>query len=203
MIPPDVGDLAPVGFVVTRDAFGPGKRALVGILVAGNALGLQPEKGGVTAAVAAVVTILATNRRMSAPEGPTRLAMIETLRSAARPANELCVSSEMLDVTSTALLPAILASVETRLLSYPASQVIMASKASVGIESPPSRVALAAIRVAIDVGVVTAELSRGQKLGAGLPRHEHASNRCRYHQASHAHQRCDAPAHSEKIQRYP
>ena len=156
-----------------------------------------------TAAVATVVTVLASNRRMSAPEGPTRLAMIETLRSAARPANELCVSSEMLDVTSTALLPAILASVETRLLSYPASQVIMAPKAGVCIEPLACRVALAAGCVANEVSVVTAELSRGQKLGAGLTRHEHASNRCRYHQASHAHQRCDAPAHSEKIQRYP
>ena len=42
MILPDVGNLAPVGFVMARSAFLAAKRSLVGIFVARNAVGLQP-----------------------------------------------------------------------------------------------------------------------------------------------------------------
>lgn len=40
MILPDVGDFAPVRLVVTRDALGPFEAAFVGIVMAGNAVGL-------------------------------------------------------------------------------------------------------------------------------------------------------------------
>jgi hypothetical protein len=111
MILPDVGDFAPIGFVVARDAFRPFKRSLMGIFVARHAFGLQPEKRSVTAPVLAVVTVRASNRCVSALERPTRLAMIETLPRAARPPHEPRVPSEMLDVTSAAVLAAILAPV--------------------------------------------------------------------------------------------
>jgi hypothetical protein len=42
MIRLDVGDLAPVGLVVARSAFRPGKPSCMWIFVAGHALGLQP-----------------------------------------------------------------------------------------------------------------------------------------------------------------
>jgi len=72
MVAPDVGDLAPVGFVVARRAFSPRKSALVGILVAGHTVGLQPEKRRLTATVAAIVTVLTSNRGMSPLERPAR-----------------------------------------------------------------------------------------------------------------------------------
>ena len=60
MILPDVVDLAPIGFVVTGDAFRPFKRSLMRIFVARHALGLEPEVRCVAAPVLAVVTVLAS-----------------------------------------------------------------------------------------------------------------------------------------------
>ena len=60
MISPDVGDFAPIGFVVARSAFLPRKGSLMGIFVARHALGLQPEVRCVAAPVLAVVTVLAS-----------------------------------------------------------------------------------------------------------------------------------------------
>ena len=111
MISPDVGDLAPIGFVVARSAFLSGKGPLVRIFVTGHTLGLQPKKRRVTAPVLTIVTVLTANRCMSTSERPTRLTMIEALFSAARPPDESRVPSEMLDVASAAVLAAILAPV--------------------------------------------------------------------------------------------
>jgi len=129
--------------------------------------------------------------------------MFEELGRAARPANEPRVPSEMLDVTTSAVLPAILAPVEARLPPYLAAQIIVAPEASVGIDPLPGRVTLAAIRITIDLGVVAGELSGGQKLGTGRPGHQRPGNRGHSRQAAHDCQRCDASPHSEKIQRYP
>jgi len=52
--------------------------------------------------------------------------MIEARLHATRPTDELCVPTEMLDVTLPALLPAILATVQTRLLSDSRCEVIVA-----------------------------------------------------------------------------
>jgi hypothetical protein len=129
--------------------------------------------------------------------------MIESVACTARPPDEPRTPSEMLDVTSTALLPAILPSVQTRLFPYLRCQVIVAPKAAVGIEPPAGRVALAAVRIAIDIGVVAGELPRRQKLSPGWTWHQRSGNCGHYHQAAHHHQSGDAPPHSEKIQRYP
>jgi hypothetical protein len=200
---PNVGDFAPIGFVVAGEAFGPRKRAFVGILMTGHALGLQPEKRCMAAPVPAVVAVLTSNRSMCALERPARLAMIKPVAPAARPADEPRIPTKVLDVTSTAFLPAILPSVQARLLPYLSAQVIVTPKARVRIEPSAGRVALAAIGIAIDVGVITGELSRGQKLGAARVRRQRSGNRNRYHQAAHDRQSGDAPPHSEKIQRYP
>jgi hypothetical protein len=109
----------------------------------------------------------------------------------------------MLDMASTALLPAILAPVQTRLLPYLGAQVIVAPEACVRIDPLSRRVTFAAIRVAIDVGVSTGKLTRGQELRAGRARHQRSGNRSHDHQAADDHQSGDAPPHSEKIQRYP
>ena len=159
MILPDVVDLAPIGFVVTGDAFGTCKRALVRILVTGQAVGLQSEIRSVAAAVLPFVTVPALNRPMGAFERPTRLAMIEALRPAARPADEPRIPSKMLDVTATAVLPAILASVEACLLPNLNPQIVVAAKAGVGVDPFARRVTFAAIRIAIDVGVAGSEFS--------------------------------------------
>jgi hypothetical protein len=159
MISPDIGDLAPVGFVVARSAFLSGKGPLVRILVTVHTLGLQAEKRGVTAPVLTIVTVLASSRRMSPLERPTRLTVVETLFGAARPPDESRVPSEMLDVASATVLAAILAPVQTCLLPYLGAQVIVAPKASVRIDPFARRVTFAAVRIAIDVGVGTSEFS--------------------------------------------
>jgi hypothetical protein len=203
MISPDVGDFAPIGFVVARSAFLSGKGPLVRILVTGHTLGLQAEKRGVTAPVLTIVTVLTANRCMSTSERPTRLTMVEALFSAARPPDESRVPSEMLDVASAAVLAAILAPVQSCLLPYLGAQVIVAPKASIRVDPFARRVTFAAVRIAIDLGMATSELPRGQKLGAGRPGHQRSGNRGHYHQAADDGQSGDAPPHSEKIQRYP
>jgi hypothetical protein len=107
----------------------------------------------------------------------------------------------MLDVTATAVLPAIFAPVEACLLSNLNTQIVVAAKAGVDVDPFARRVALAAIRIAIDVGVGTGELPRGQKLGTGWARHQRSGDRGHGHQGAHDQQRCNAPPHSEKIQR--
>jgi len=203
MILPDVVNLAPIGFVVTGSAFLPRKGPLMGIFVAGHTVGLQAEEGCVSAPVGAIVAVLASSRLVSAFERPTRLAMIELLLATTRPADELRIPSEMLDVTATAVLPAILASVEACLLSNLDAQVVVAAKAGVRIDPLARRVTFAAIRIAIDVGVGTGELSWGQKLSASWAGHQGSGHRRCYHQAADDHQAGDVSPHSEKIQRYP
>jgi hypothetical protein len=65
---PDVGDLAPVGLVVTRRAPGVLKAALVRIFVARCAIGSESEIRRVSATIADVVTVLATDRCVRAFE---------------------------------------------------------------------------------------------------------------------------------------
>jgi hypothetical protein len=107
----------------------------------------------------------------------------------------------MLDVTATAVLPAILASVEACLLPNLNPQIVVAAKAGVGVDPFARRMTFTAIRIAIDVGVGAGELPRGQKLGTGWARHQRSGNRGHGHQGAHDQQRCNAPPHSEKIQR--
>lgn len=197
----NASDLAPIGLVVARDAFGACKSAFVRVLMAGNAFGLQSEKRGVSASVAAVVAVVASNRSVRSLERPPRLTMIETRRAATRPAHEFCVSPEMLDVTLATLLAAIFSSMETCLLSYAPRQVVVAPEAGVGVEPFAGRMAFAAMRVSIDVRMTTGELSRRQKLCPGGARHQRPGHRSRYHEAAYDRQRYGTPTHSEKIQR--
>jgi hypothetical protein len=84
--------------------------------------------------------------------------MIEALRPAARPADEPRIPSKMLDVTATAVLPAILASMKACLLSYLDAQVIVAAKAGVRIDPLACRVTFAAVCIAIDIGMGVGQL---------------------------------------------
>lgn len=156
-----------------------------------------------SASIAAVVTVLAVHRRVSPFERPTRLPVLEARGSAPRPADERRASAQMLDVTSAAVLSSVLASVQALLPSYPCTQVIVAPKASIRVEPPSRRMAFTAVRIAVDASVITAELTRREKLGPGLPRRQRSGKHRGDHQAAHDDQRCGAPAHSEKIQRYP
>jgi hypothetical protein len=70
MVSPDVRDLAPIGFVVTRSAFLPSKGSLMGIFVTGHTLGLQSEKRSVATPIAAIVAVGASRRRVSTLERP-------------------------------------------------------------------------------------------------------------------------------------
>ena len=113
------------------------------------------------ASVPAVVTVVTSNGSMGAFERPARLTMIKPVAPTARPADEPRAPPEVLDMTSSALFAAILTSVQARLSPYLHSQVIVAPKAAGGIEPPAGGVALAAVRIAIDVRVATGELSGG------------------------------------------
>ena len=201
MAAPGVRDLAPVGFIVARGAFGVGEPAFVGILVAGYAVRLQAEKRRMAAPVLAIVTVIAFHRRVSALERPTRLAMVETLARATWPPNQPCVSSEVLYVTLAAVLPSILATVQARLLSYPSTQVIVAAKTGIGIEPLTRGMALVAFRISLEVGMRAAQLARRQELSARRPRHQNASDRSRDHQRAQEPHGFRAPAHWEKIHR--
>jgi hypothetical protein len=201
MIHADVGDFRPIGFVVAGRAFGSCESPLVGILVAGDTAGLQTEKRGVSPPVATVVAVFALDRRMSAFERPTRQSMVEPRWTAARPANEPRVSSQMLDVTSTARLVAVLAPVQARLLSDASAQIFVTCKACICIDSLAGRVALTAVRIALEIGVVTAQLSRGKKLGDGLSRPQGSRERRHDHRADQDGQGRAAVSHCEKIHR--
>jgi hypothetical protein len=66
MIGPDVGDFSPIGFIVTRRALGSRKLALVRVLVTGNTIGLESEKGRCATPIAQVVAVFATRRTVGA-----------------------------------------------------------------------------------------------------------------------------------------
>jgi len=156
MIGPDVVDPSPVGFVVTRTALGSGEGAVVRVLVAGHAVGLQSEKGRSSTAVLLVVTVLAAHRLVSALEWPARLAMVESLLSPSGPTHELGVSPEMLDMASAAgLLPILPRRVQALPTANPRAEVLVAAKTGFGIEAFARRVTFAAVRIAIDLGVGT------------------------------------------------
>lgn len=166
VIAPDVRDLGPVGLVVAGSALRSAEPALVGIFVAGHTIGLEPEKGRVSATIAPVVTLFALHGRMSALKRPAREPVIKARLAPARPANEPRVPSQMLDVAPSALLPSILGAVEPGTLTDARRQVVMAAETSVGIDPLPRRVTLAAVRVALELGVRAAELSGGKELSA-------------------------------------
>jgi hypothetical protein len=107
----------------------------------------------------------------------------------------------MLDVTLTARLVAILASMQARLLSDASPQVLVTRKACIGVDSLAGRVALTAVGIPLEIGVVPAELSRGKKLGDRLPRPQRSRERCRDYRADQDRQGCSTAAHSEKIHR--
>jgi hypothetical protein len=60
----------------------------------------------------------------------------------------------------------------------PDAKIVMAAKAGIGVEAFARRVAFAAVRIAIDVGMRACQLSRRQKLRPGPPRHQRSANRC-------------------------
>lgn len=198
-----VGNLAPIGLVVTRGALGTLEPAFVGILVTRYAVGLQSEERRITAPVAAIVAVLALNGSMRPFEHPAGQSMIESVRSSARPPDELGVRSQVLHMAFSAILSAILAPVKAGLLPDSTCKVVMAGKTGIGIEPFSRRVALAAVGVAFDVGMSAAQLPWRKELCARPPRHDRPEPcSCDDHETQDE-RRCDSPAHSEKIQRYP
>jgi hypothetical protein len=127
--------------------------------------------------------------------------MVEAGWATARPSNELGVSSQMLDVALTAGLVAILTPVQARLLPDASTQIFVTCKARVRIDSLAGRVALTAVRVAFEIGMVAAELAWGKKLGDGLPGPEPPNERRGDHRADQEAQGRAAVAHCEKIHR--
>lgn len=202
MIGPDVGDLSPVALVVAGGALGTGELSFVRIFVARDAVGLQSEERWGATSIAAVVAVLAYDRTVGALERPTRFAMVEPLFLPSGPAHELGVPSEVLDMTSAAGLLAILPScVQAQTAPDSDAEVVVTGQTGAGIEPFAARVAFAAIRVAIDLGMGTGQLSGRKKLGAGSSWHQRSAHgRCDHH-AGQERQRCASPGHEEKIQR--
>jgi hypothetical protein len=182
VVVPGIGDLAPVRFVVARGAFGIGKPALVRIFVARNAVGLQTQIRRIAAPVLAIVAIGALEGSMSTLERPTRLAVVEAVRRPSRPSDQLGISSQVLDVTTSTVLTSILSTVQTCLLPYSSAEVIVAAEAGIGVETLARGMAFAAFGIALEVGMRVAELARRQELCAGRPRCERPSHGGREHQ---------------------
>ncbi len=202
MIGPDVGDLSPVALVVARGALGPDERSFVRIFVAGDAVGLQSEEARGAAPIPAVVAILAGYRTVSALQRPTRLAMVEPLLSASGPAHELRVSSEVLHVASAArLLPILPRGVQALPFTDPDAEVVMTSQTGVGIETFAGRVAFAAVRVAVDLGMGSSQLTWRKELRSAWSRRECTADRGCDHDAGQERKRGDSAFHWEKIQR--
>ncbi len=153
MIVSDIRDLGPVGLVVARGALASTEPAFVRILVARDALGLQAEECRGAAAILSIVTLFAPHGRMSALKCPTGKPMVETRPRSARPTHELHVSSQMLDVALSALLAAVLVAMKPCALADARRQVVVATETRIGIDALTRRVALAAVGVALELGV--------------------------------------------------
>ena len=202
MIRPDVLDFGPVGFIVAGSALGPGEGAVVRIFVAGDTVALQPEKSRGATPILAVVAILTSRRTMSAFEGPTRLAMVESLFAPAGPTHQLGVSSEMLDMTSaTRLLSVLSRGVQALSPANSDAELVVTGQAGVGVESFARRVAFAAIRIAVDLGMRAGELSGREKLRPCRSRHQRPRDRGADCHQRHDQQRRGSAVHCEKIQR--
>jgi hypothetical protein len=80
--------------------------------------------------------------------------MVEPLLSPSGPTHELGISSKMLDMTSsTGLLPILLRGVQALPSTNPDAKIVMAAKTGIGVEAFARRVAFAAVRITIDVGM--------------------------------------------------
>ena len=87
--------------------------------------------------------------------------MVESLLSPSGPTHELGISPEMLDMASAAgLLPILPRRVQALPTANPRTEVLVAAKTGIGIEALARRVAFAAVRIAIDLGVGTGQLAR-------------------------------------------
>ena len=197
----DVGDLAPVGLVVARRAIGVVKAALVRIFVTRNAIGSESEIRGVSATIADVVTVFATDGRVRAFERPAGLPVIKTRRSAARPADELRASAKVLDVAAAAILSPVLTAMESGLPPDTRSQIVVTGETSAFIESPTRAVALIAVGIPFDLGMGTAELPGRQELSAGRSGNQRPSDDCAQGHERDEQERDGTAVHSEKIQR--
>lgn len=128
--------------------------------------------------------------------------MIESLLPPTGPAHELRVSSEMLDVTSTAgLLPVLTRSVQAQTPTEPDAEVVMTGQTGVGIDAFAARVAFAAICVAFELSVGPSQLPRREKLGASRSRHERTADGGSDHHTGQDGRGRGSPIHEEKIQR--
>lgn len=203
VIRPDVGYFAPIAFIVARRTLGIRKPSFMRVLVTGHTIRLEPQVCRMPAAVSTVVAVLAADRCMRSFERPSCEAMIEALLLATGPTNERCVPSEVLDVAPAAFFAPILASVETGLLLDANGQIIVAREARIGVNSLACRVALPAARVALEIGMIIAQLSGREKLCPDLSGPQRPSNCRGQHPTGEDHQRSSATSHQEKIHRYP
>jgi hypothetical protein len=198
----DVGDLGPIGLVVAGRALLAAEAALMRILVTGNTVASKPQVGRIPATVANIVTLRTADGPMRAFQRPTRHPMVEARLASPRPANELGVPPEVLDVAAPALLLLILGPAVKPLAGSNASpQVVVASEASIGVDALAGRVALAAVGVSVDVGVWARKLAGGKELRTALSWDEGPRNDCDQHHATDDDRRRDAAVHCEKIHR--
>jgi hypothetical protein len=154
-----------------------------------------------SAAIPDVVTVLASDGRVRPFERPAGLPVIETRRSAARPADELRASAKMLDMAATTVLSPVLTAVESGLTPDARSQIVVAGETSVFIEPSTRTVALTAVGIPFDLGMGTAELPGRQELSAGRSRNQRPSDDCAPGDERDEQERDGTAAHSEKIQR--
>lgn len=204
VIGPNVRDIGPIGLVVAGRALGPREGSVVRVFVTGDAIGLQPKIRRRTPPVLLVVAVLARRRPMGAFEGPAGLPMLKSVLPPARPANELRLSTEMLDVTTaTGLVPILARGMETKPPTNPNAEVVVASEAGIRVEPLARRMTFAAVRVAVDLGVSPRQFPRRQELCARRPWNQHPRDRSDQHHQRHDRKCRSTAPHCEKIHRYP
>ncbi len=203
VIRPNVHDLAPVGFVVAGGALGALEPTLVRIGVAGGALGVEPQERTMAPAISTIVAVFTGDRGMGTFQPPARQSMVESFRFASRPSHELGVASEVLDVATAALLAPVLAPMKTGFLPNSNRQVVVASKTGVGIDPLPRQMTLAAVGIALEIGVIAAQLSGREKLCTGLPGPQRSGGCGDGHREPQNDQGIPGPGAHEKTHRYP
>jgi hypothetical protein len=156
----------------------------------------------VPAPVPHIVTVFALRGTVSAVERPPGHTVLEAILAAPRPANELGVPAEVLDVTAAAaLVSVLLATVKPFASSDSGSQVVMTAEACILVDSFAGGMALAAVGVAINLGVSRRELPRRQELRPTWPRHQRSPNRPGHGDHADDEEGRRAAVHCEKIQR--
>lgn len=116
-----------------------------------------------TSAVAVVMAFIAALARMRSRERPPGQRVVERVATT-RPAHELRVSTEVLDVASTAIASAILGAVKSAPRPNPPSEIPVTVQARGRRDASSARVTACAVSITVDLVMIGAQGAGAQKL---------------------------------------